>query len=492
MSMNRRKFLQYTGLGAGSVLLPSLAWKRGAKAAPVPGAPPRIVLCTAGHGVVRENWKMLRGNPDSGRWSYDLSAVPDGEFSEILRVLAPFKDNLTIIDGLSIATGYGDPYGDSHAKGWVAALTGAIAREEFDGVKSMASKPSLDQLIGKALRARDPLLTDLVTQEFTNHGRWDYHASLYGEPSPGAPVVRLPAIEQPRGAYARMFPNGDGTSVPDPVRVAQPDVLAQVAGMYDRIQGRISGADRRKLEQHRDLVRDMEARLRRIGGLTCGQPPMIKDYNPGQVPDWQRWVDHQKSFWDLTTVALSCGMSRVVTFQFGQVPVEQCGGTGDLHEAYAHRSDLGHSTDPNYELAKRVMTNYSKIYYGWLADLAATLRDVTEDNGTLLDNTMIVMVSEIANGAHDFEPWPIVIIGGKNHINAGRYYHMEQDTLTTTVTAPWVNENTKIGYPHNHVLVALQNAMGVSENFVGQTSIRPKKQSAPAIDLTGPMPGLLR
>jgi hypothetical protein len=68
---------------------------------------------------------------------------------------------------------------------------------------------------------------------------------------------------------------------------------------------------------------------------------------------------------------------------------------------------------------------------------------------------------------------------------------MEKETLTTT-TASWVNENTKIGYPHNHVLVALQQAMGVNVNFVGQSSIQPKKTSAPAIDLTGPMPGLLR
>lgn len=488
--MRRRKFLQYTGLGAGSLLLPSLFGKQGVRAGSVPGAPPRIVFCFAEHGVVRDNWKMLRGNPETGRWSYDLNAVPDAEFSEALAPLAPFKDNLTVIDGLSIATGIGDPYGDGHAKGWNAALTGAIARETIEDVKSNASKPSLDQVLGKALRAADPNLTDLVTQEFGIY-QYNFHALVYGEPSPGAPVVRMPHLEQPREAYNRMFPNGDGTAPPDPVRVAQPDVLAQVSGMYDRIQGRLSAEDRRKLEQHRDLVRDMEARLRRLAGLSCAQPPAIKDWYWGQVPHWQRWVDHTKSFWDLTTVALSCGMSRVVTMQWGQVPVEQVGGTGDLHEAYAHRSDPSHSTDPNYALAKTVMTNYTKTYYGFVAQLAAQLRDIVEDNGTLLDNTMIVILSDIANGNHDHEPWPVVIVGGKNHLNTGRYYHMEKETLTTT-TASWVNDNTTIGYPHSHVLVALQNAMGVDVNFVGQPSIQPKKQSAPAIDLTGPLPGLLR
>ena len=83
MNMRRRKFLQATGLGAGSLLLPSLFDRRGASAGPVPGAVPRIVFCFAEHGVVRENWAMLRGNPDAGRWDYDLSAVPDAEFSTL-------------------------------------------------------------------------------------------------------------------------------------------------------------------------------------------------------------------------------------------------------------------------------------------------------------------------------------------------------------------------------------------------------------------------
>lgn len=490
MSLRRRRFLQAAGLGAGSLLLPSLGGRRNVTAGPVAGAVPRIVFCFAEHGVVRENFIMPRGNPDAGRWDYDLAAVPDAEFSQSLAPLAPFKDNLTVIDGLSIATGIGDPYGDGHAKGWNAALTGAIARETIEDVKSNASKPSLDQVLGKALRGQDPLLTDLVTQEFGIY-QYNFHSLLFGEPSPGAPVVRLPHLEQPNGAYNRMFPNGDGTTPPDPRQVAQPDVLASVAGMYDKIQGRLSAADRQKLTQHRDLVRDMEARLRRLSGLSCGQPPAIKDYYWGQVPHWQRWVDHQKSFWDLTTIALSCGMSRVVSMQWGQVPVEEVGGTGDLHEAYAHRSDPSHSTDPNYALAKTVMTNYTRKYYGFVADLASTLRDIQETNGTLLDNTMIVILSDIANGNHAHEPWPVVIVGGKNFLRTGRYFHMEKETLTTS-TASYVGENTKIGYPHNHVLVALQQAMGVNVDFVGQPSIQPKKTSAPAIDLTGPMPGLLR
>lgn len=490
MSLHRRRFLQAAGLGAGSVLLPSLVYRKGARAQPVAGDPPRLVICYTEHGVVHESWAMRQGRPDNQRWEYELGPLTEQEFSPALRPLWRHRNKMTIIDGLCMATAIADPYGDGHAKGWCSSLTGGIARETIESVKSNAAKPSIDQVIGKALRAKDPLLTDLVTQEYGIY-QYNFHAAIYGETSPGAPVARLPHLEQPRGAFDRMFPNGDGTAPPDPVRVAQPDVLASVASMYDKVQGRLSQQDRRKLEQHRDLVRDMEQRLRRLAGFSCGTPPSIVDRYWGQVPHPQRWNEHVTSFWDLTRAALSCGMSRVVSMQWGQLDVSMIGGTGDLHHDYAHPSDPNQAQDPNHAQAKVVMTNFTAKYADYIAQLADKLDDVPQENGTLLDNTMILMVSEISHGGHDHDRWPIAIIGGGNFLRSGRYLNFEKETLTTT-TASWVNENTKIGYPHNHLLVSIARAMGVETDTIGDASVRPKKASAPAIDLRGPLPGLLR
>jgi hypothetical protein len=488
MRIHRRRFLQAAGLGAGSLLLPSLGGRRGAKAGPV-SPPMRLVICFTEHGVVHQNWGMRMGMPDDQRWDYDLTTMTEAEFSPALRPLWRHRNKMTVVDGLSLATAIADPYGDGHAKGWCSALTGGIARETIESVKSNAFHMSMDQVIGKALRQADASLTDLVTLEMGIY-QYNFHAAIYGEGAIGAPVVRMPHEEQPQGVYDRLFPNGDGTQPPDPIRVAQPDVLASVADMYDSVSGRLSTRDRQKLEQHRDLIRDMEARLRHLAMLDCG-PPAIQDYYWGEVPHPQRFDAHTNSFWDLMTVAMSCGLTRVSTMQWGQLPVEMIGGTGDLHHDYAHPSDPNQSTNPQFPLATQVMTNYTAQYATYIAQLADKLDAIPEDNGTLLDNTMILMVSEISHGGHGHDRWPVVIIGGGNRLNTGRYFNFEHDTLTTT-TASWVDDDTTIGYPHNHLLVAIAQAMGLQTDTIGDATVRPKKPSAPDIDLRGPLPGLLR
>ena len=53
-----------------------------------------------------------------------------------------------------------------------------------------------------------------------------------------------------------------------------------------------------------------------------------------------------------------------------------------------------------------------------------TITTVTEGNGTVLDNTVVVWCSEIGDGAHRFPPWPVVMAGGRcAGFDPGRYIH---------------------------------------------------------------------
>ena len=488
MSIARRRFLQAAGLGAGSLFLPSLL-KRGTRAAAAPGDPPmRLIICYHQHGVPHVNWDMRRGMPADTRWEYGLGGLTEAEFSACLRPLHRHRNKLTVVDGLSLATAIADPYGDGHAKGWVSSLTGGIARETIEGVKSNAARPSLDQIIAAELRRQDTSLTDLASLELGIY-EYNFHACLYAPSPGGGPVQRVPHSEQPQEVFDRLFPTGGGTTPPDPRKLAQPDVLAAVGGMYDQMATRLSTEDRRKLAQHRDLVRDMETRLRRLGGLTCG-PPTVEDYYWGEVPHPTRYRAHAQSFWDLATVALSCGISRVVTMQFGPVFVEMINGTGDLHHDYAHVSAPDQVNEPTYGEAVARMTDYTAFYAARIAELADQLDAIPEGNGTLLDHTIILWVSELSHGGHGHDGWPAVIVGGGQKFRTGRWLHYEHDTLTTT-TASWVDDNARIGLPHNHLLVSIAQAMGLTTDTIGDPSVRPKKASAPAIDLRGPLPGLV-
>lgn len=488
MSTTRRRFLQALGIGAGGVLLPSLNRGRRAQAGP-PGEPPmRLVILFTEHGTPHVNWDMHGGRDPDGQWEYDHTGMAEAEFSPALRPLWRHRNKLTVVDGLSLATAIADPYGDGHAKGWCSALTGGIARETFEDVKSNATHPSLDQLVTTALRAQDPGLTDVTSLEMGVY-QYNFHAALYRQAPGGGPVVRVPHEESPAALFDRLFPNGDGSTPPDPVRVAQADVMGGLGDMYDRMAPRLSGEDRLKLEQHRDLIRDMERRIRLLDSIDCGAPA-VDDYNWGEVPHPERYDAHTRSFWNLATVAMSCGITRVVTMQFGPLHVEMIGGTGDLHHDYAHRSAPYLANEPDYPNAVQMMTNFSAYYAGYAAELADRLDAIPEGNGTLLDNTIILWVSELSDGGHGHDPLPVVILGGGSRFRTGRYLHYARDTLTTT-TADWVDGNERIGLPHSHLLVSVAQAMGVDTDVVGDATVRPKLTSAPDIDLSGPLPGLV-
>jgi hypothetical protein len=489
MSATRRRFLQALGIGAGGLFLPSMARRGGrATAAPVTN-PTRLIVLFTEHGTPHVNWDMHGGRPADQQWEYDLSGLAEAEMSEALRPLHRHRAKLTVVDGLSLATAIGDPYGDGHAKGWCSALTGGLARETFEDVKSHATHPSLDQIVADAARASDPNLTDLVSLEYGTY-QFNFHAALYRAPAGGGAVARVPHEESPGAAFDRLFPNGDGSVPPDPVRVAQADVMASVGDLYQQMAPRLGGEDRLKLEQHRDLVRDMERRIRLLDGLDCGAPSDVVDYNWGEVPHGERYLAHTRSFWDLATLSLSCGISRVVSMQWGQLPVELIGGTGDLHHDYAHRSAPYLSAEPDYPNAVQMMTNYSAVYAGLAAELCDRLDAIPFGEGTLLDNTIVLWVSELSDGGHGHEPLPVVMLGGGTQIRTGRYLHYAKDTLTTT-TADWVDDETRIGLPHSHLLVSVAQACGVDTDVIGDPTIQPKKASAPAIDLSGPLPGLV-
>lgn len=75
---------------------------------------------------------------------------------------------------------------------------------------------------------------------------------------------------------------------------------------------------------------------------------------------------------------MSCGITRVVTMQWGQLHVEMIGGTGDLHHGYAHRSAPCLSAEPDYPNAVQMMTNFSAYYAGYAAELADRLDAIPE------------------------------------------------------------------------------------------------------------------
>ncbi|MDP2341293.1 MAG: DUF1552 domain-containing protein [Deltaproteobacteria bacterium] len=449
LQLRRRRFLQACGLGAGSLFLPSLSAR--AQAAP----PKRLVVLYTQHGFVYDSVKMRPpGTNETADFDVAMAELDDSQLSRVLRPLAPFKDRLSVVDGLAMVSAEGDIAFNEHEKGARHALTGATMIDDPNG--ALAGAASFDQVIARAIAKPGRLdsLEFAVTE--TQNGGGVYRG--VGQP--------IPPDDDPRGAFSRLFPPAQGggeLSTADKVRLGQKSVLDRVAQQYDKLLPRLSGEDSKKLALHRDLVRSAELRVQALQDLQCGrpdEPSIVNDFNSVQF-----YESRFDAFVDLTAAALACDLTRVVTIQMSQLRNDHLGIAGDVHADFAHNSDT------NAESIE-VMSKYGEVHGEHMRRLLVALDSVPEGNGSLLDNCAVLWCSELANGTHGYNLWPGIVAGGAGGaLRTGRYLRFVPDTPNPTQNPQFGNVEPIIGRPHNQLLTSLAKAVGADVDAIGTSEL---------------------
>jgi hypothetical protein len=483
-ALARRQFLQAAGVGGASLFLPSI--ERRSHAGPGDGPPIRLVVFFHEHGVYYDNWKMrLPNSPTSDQLDFEfpLAGLGVDEFSPVLAPLHPHRADMVVLDGLAYLTAMSDPYGDGHAKGWMTAMTGNYARETYDDVKSHALTPSFDQVIKGIVRAQDSSLTDLAALEYGIRP-WDgtFHHMNYGL-DPNGNAVKIPHVVNPEAAFATLFPNTEG----DPVAAARTRVLERAADQYEQLMPRLSSEDRSKLEQHRDLIHDLEGRVTALQNLECGEP-IIAPWDGGWQWTPEMYAYRLPAMLDLASAALSCRVSRVVSFQTEVPPIEFLGSQGDFHHDYAHQSYPGADQDK-----VDIVTAHGAAHATQVAMMAERLKAIPEEGGTVFDNTIILWISELATGGHTHDQIPAVILAGKNTpFAAGRYLRFGQTTPRPIPAGQQWYPAGLVGQPYNPLLVSIIQAMGGEQDYFGRKTITGTFPGGDTVEigLTGTMPRL--
>ncbi len=462
--VGRRTLLKALGLAGAAAFLPSLAPRRVHAA---PGNPTRVLLLVTGHGTVYDSWKMRPGNlGEDSDWEFELGALDQSEFSPILEPFHGVRDHLLVLDGLA-AGQVGTAGINEHEAGHVACLTGTVAQAVQDSL-AISTGPSIDQIIGKAIATAG----QYPTLEYTVGG-WPVCFDEFGQ--------SIPYEIDVYAAYERLFPGGQNPNpIPteaDTIRAAQPSVLDLVGDRYDALAPKLSGEDRQKLEQHRDLVRGLELQLEALAGIECDAPAP-----PGGFPDWataEYPLAYISAYVDIIKIALSCRLSPVITLRAETMFNETIGApAGDLHNDWAHKAE----EDPE---AATVMSNYHRFHAQWISQLIAELAATPDAGGSLLDDTVVVWTNELSTGSHDFKRFPILVAGGGAHFSLGRWVRWApKDTLQGT----WGTH--EIGPSHNRWLVSLARALGVDVDQVGVATL--PRAGGGTIDCTGELDRLRR
>jgi hypothetical protein len=358
------------------------------------------------------------------------------ELPQALAPLMPLKDYLTVLSGFRDVASETTVTCD-HAKAAGPALTGMPI---LDGYKTQ-NGISIDQQMVKALN----VATQFKSLQWTaaEPGVNDCGSSnIYTQVISWADAkTPLSPLTTPAAAFNQLFAGYDpaSTEAQRALREAtQKSVLDFVLKDVQGIQAKASKADRVKLDEYLSGVRDVEHRL--SSSNSCGKEPPLK---PGRL-------DHPntvKAFNDLMALAIRCDMTRIITFMLEyevSYRVYEFLFPGQGSAGHHSLSHYGNQGQLNQLIA--VETWETTMFL----DLAQKLKAIPEGNGNVLDNTILLLMPGMGQGAnHDHGSVAMAMLGkGGGKINAGQ--HLQ-----------------KPGEPVGNIHVSLLNAMDVKTSNFG-------------------------
>ncbi len=426
-AIHRRNFIQRVGLSAASLPflmgLPSLGLA-------APARPrQRLVVMFSPNGTIPTSY-----------WPDETG--PDFKLKEILTPMEAFKDRMLIVKGLSNKV-RGD--GDGHMRGMSCLLTGielfpGNIQGGSDTPAGWASGISIDQEIKKFFQSKEETRTRFGSLEF-GVGVSD-RADPWTRMSYAGPNKPVAPISDPYQMYQKLYGQlRDKESLQSILDDVQDDL--KKAGKL------ISAEDRRVLQEHEALVRQMEREIADAGKQKLRtSPPTLAEGIADQNDNLPRLSRMQI---DLLVNSFANDMARVATLQFtksvGMARMKWLDINNGHHE-------LSHEPDKNEEaMAKLVKIN--TWFCGELRYLCERLSSTPEPGGagSMLDHTLIVWTNELGKGSsHTLDNIPFVLAGGGFGFKMGRSHDFKKTA-------------------HNRLHLALAHAVGHKIETFGKASL---------------------
>ncbi len=420
-AISRRKLLGAGAALAGTALLPRSVW-----AATPP--PKRLVVVFSANGTIFNSWA-----PTGTETNFTLSPI--------LSSLAPFQKKLLVLDGINVkSAGFGP--GDDHMKGMGHMLTGIelLAGDTMGGAGTpagLAGGISIDQRIANDIgqNTRFPSLEfGVMVQNSDVWARMIYSGA--NQP--------LPPMEDPVAAFTRIFAGSTLSAAQTAILLKRrQSVLDYAVGSLGSLGTRVGADDLVRVQQHQDSVRQIEKQLLAQTGA-CTPPTVTKT----DLKNVANYPAIGKTQMDLLIASLACDQTRVASLQWSHsvsdIPMPW------LNISTGHHT-LSHTPDTD-TVSQASLVQINTWYAQQFAYLLQGLDNVIEaDGSTLLDNTLVLWINELAKGnIHSHQPLPVVIAGScGGALRTGRF-----------VTYSPVQ-------PHNNLLVSIANAMGTSISTFG-------------------------
>jgi hypothetical protein len=402
--LSRRHVLRGAGVAIGLPLLEAMlpaasAW---AQAAAAPRS--RYAAIYIPHGKTMAKW-----TPKSeGR---------DFEFTEILKPLEAHRNQLNVISGLRLQTGYGTD-GSAAANHGRASATFLNCVDVGEDPNKMGI--SVDQVAAKAIGQKTPLPSIELTIEDGRTMSWSSATSP------------LPMQRNPQVVFEKLFGQGGTEAERNARREQARSLLDSVVSDIGALQRAVGGNDAARIEQYLTSVREIERRIQLAGQL----PEGVKlPGRPSGVPG--SFEAHIQLLFDLQVLAWQADITRVSTLMIAREisgTTYPNSGVRDAFHNLSHHSNLQANKD-----RFAVLNTYHVTQLKYLLD---KLKATPDGDGNLLDHSIILYGSGIADGNnHDHAPLPVALIGGgSGTLQGNRHIRVPDGTPLANLHAAVLNK----------------------------------------------------
>jgi len=390
-SLSRRTFLRGVGV---SMALPWLesrcVWGDETTATrPSSEAPVRFAVMFSGNGFHRDHW-----------WA--KGAGKQMELGQVLAPLAEHREKLLFIRGLYNAEAL---KGNIHSSQTGNLLSGAPIASGGE----IRSGTSIDQVLARTYGRGTKVPSLVLACEKSNPSVHKNYSMLYSSHiSWSSPTTPTPLEIYPALAFDRLFKDGADRG--------ERSVLDAVLEDAADVRRTISSADRQKLDEYLNSVREVEQRIERAGkqGELQGWRPALAEPNLPRPADGipQNIAEHMRLMCDLLVLAFQTDATRICTLKLNNdhssLRFPHLGVDYMIHHLLSHQ-----------ESADWLKVN--QFFVEQVAYVAGKLDKIQEGERTALDNTVLMYCSSMLTGSHDATKLPVVILGrGGGKLETGR------------------------------------------------------------------------
>ena len=382
LEINRRTVLRGAGVAMALPWLESLpVWGGEVGGA----APKRFAALFMGNGISPNHW-----------WAKGSGAGM--ELSKTLQPLAPLRSKLNVVSGLfnKHATGVGiHPGQTGNILSGAALQKGAVLK---GGV-------SMDQVLAARVGedTPQPSLVLGCEQPITGYHETNFSMAYSSHISWQDAASPVPMEVYPSLAFDSLFDNQGSQRARS--------ILDRVQEHAAHLSRQVSHADRAKLDEYLNSVREVEKQVERTRAQKDraddrardrGRPALAMKRPDNGLPEDIR--EHMRLMCDIIALAFQTDKTRVATLLL-------CRDLSGLFYPFLDVRSAHHpaSHDDQSDAYERV----AHYYVSQLAYLATRLDAMPEGDGTVLDNSCLLFISNMWSGSrHDSTKLPVLLAGG--------------------------------------------------------------------------------